>query len=105
MLPCNYSNNQLAVKCILGYRVFSHDVTAAMLGDEEIRNINWFGYVWYSTACLNVSTFLITRAEAAGRTNALERLERAPGRKCPAHRRMRCARAAQSIVAGAGDSG
>ena len=27
------------------------------------------------------------------------------GRKCPAHRRMRCARAAQSIVAGAGGSG
>ena len=70
-------------------------------GTRKIRNINWFGYVWYCTACLNVSTFLITRAQAAGRTHALERLERAPGRKCPAHRRMRCARAAQNIVAGA----
>ena len=42
-------------------------------GTRKIRNINWFGYVWYCTACLNVSTFLITRAQAAGRTHALGR--------------------------------
>ena len=70
----------------------------------------------------NVSTqnALITMAQAAGRTHALERQDGTAevgtgacncvvcgraGRKCPAHRRMRCARAAQSIVAGAGGSG
>ena len=89
-------------------------------GTRKIRNINWFGHVWYCTACLNVSTFLITRTQAAGRTHALERQDGTAevgtgacncvvcgraGRKCPAHRRMRCARAAQSIVAGAGGSG
>ena len=42
-------------------------------GTRKIRNINWFGHVWYCTACLNVSTFLITRAQAVGRTHALER--------------------------------
>ena len=84
-------------------------------GTRKIRNINWFGHVWYCTACLNVSTFLITRASARWSvwTHALERQDGTAevgagacncvvcgraGRKCPAHRRM-------SIVAGAGGSG
>ena len=89
-------------------------------GTKKIRNINWFGHVWYCTACVNVSTFLITRAQAARRTHALERQDGTAKvgtcacncvvcgrarRKCPTHRRMRCARAAHSIVAGAGGSG